>query len=734
MSETGPEDEDDAPLGGLRPLIRGLAPWVRRYPGPLVGGLGGLLATSLIDLVPPLLYGPLLDEVIPERDTTRLLWIFGAILACLAVQWLLAANRAWCFGQLSGRVGADLRRALVDRVQSIDLRDPRTRQSAPLLALFGADVEAIETAVLIEMPRAILGSLGTVAGMLVVLVIDWRLTLLVLLAFPLTGVVSWLLSGRTRTAQNMRGDDRAALQIGLDDIVRGQRTIRAFGLSGWWRTRFAGQAGRLEKSTIRLGSLTIGLQAGTMMGAWTFELLVMIGATAMVFAEWLTLGGLLGFIVLLGLITTGVTETSESTAGLVRGGEALERLEALLSVEPPVDEGRTAPALQDAIALDGVRLSFGERTVLDGLDVRFPRGRTVAIVGPSGAGKSTVLNVLLGFAVPQDGRILWDDHDTRDYSLQSLRARMAAVFQDTHVFAMTVGENIRVGRPDATDEEVRAAARDAELDEVIEALPEGYETRLGEGHTQLSGGQRQRLGIARAILRSPEVLVLDEATSALDPATEAEINATLARLGRERTVLSVTHRLESARTADLICVLRDGRLAEWGAHDELIAERGLYAELYERRGAVRVDHGEAKIDPALLARVPLLSGLPDAVYAELANAFVTERFRAGDVVIQAGEAGDRFYVVARGVLGVHAPQSRGGQRVGTLRDADVFGEVALLVDAPRSATVTAEAETWVLSLGRPEFQALIDAYPDARAQIVAEAHRRLEAISLLAST
>lgn len=393
------------------------------------------------------------------------------------------------------------------------------------------------------------------------------------------------------------------------------------------------------------------------------------------------------------------------------------------------DGGAPAPALREGLTLEGVRLAFtDERWVLDGLDLHIARGESVAIVGPSGAGKSTVLGVLLGFEKPQHGQVKWDGQDVRALSLASVRARMAAVFQDTELFALSVADNIRLGRLDASDDEVEAAARAAELDAVIAALPDGYDTLLGDGNHKLSGGQRQRLAIARAMLRAPEVLILDEATSALDPGTEADINDTLARLTRDRTVISVTHRLEGARRADRIVVMRDGVVAEVGTHEALMDADGLYAELYRRQQAVRVDHGAAQLEPAFLAHVPLFADLPPAVRAGLAAAFVAERRPPGDVIMHAGERGDRLYVVVRGELSVEAPSRRGPQRIGTLRDADVFGEVALLVDAPRSATVTARRESILVSLGRAEFLALLEEHPDARAMITAEAERRLASV------
>ena len=718
-----------ARAGGFLAFLRAVMPWLRPQVGALVAGSVALLVFVLLEVVPAFVYRVLYDDAVPERDTALLLWLFAVLGGCVVVQGVMAAVRARVFGRLSAQVGVALRGAMVERVQRVDLADPRVRRRAQVLALFGADIEAVEAATLVDLPRALQGAFAAVAGVVVLLVLDWRLTLVLVVAGPLSGAGSWLLSGRASAAQARRSGDREALDGVLDDLVRGQRTIRAYGLTSYWAERFGARLSRLGESTRRAGALTVGVQSATVVATLGLAVVVLVAATAMVFLGWFTVGGLIGFISVLFTAMGGVTTMSESAPGLLRAREALRRVDGLLAA-PIVDAGGAeAPPLRAGLTLEGVRLAFvPDRWVLDGLDLHVARGESVAIVGPSGAGKSTVLGVLLGFERPQQGQVRWDAQPFEALAIGSVRARMAVVFQETELFAMSIADNIRLGRLDASDDAVRAAARAAELDDVIAALPDGYDTMLGDGHHRLSGGQRQRLAIARAVLRDPEVLLLDEATSALDAGTEAAINDTLERLTGDRTVVSVTHRLESARRADRIVVMRDGVVAETGTHDALIAAGGLYADLYRRQQAVRVDRGAPRIEAAFLAEVPLFAELPTGVHAELVEAFVAERRQPGEVVIRAGEPGDRLYVVVRGQLSVEVAGRDGVARVGTLRDADVFGEVALLIDVPRSATVTAQHETLLVSLARADFVALLDAHPEARAMITAEAERRLASV------
>jgi ATP-binding cassette, subfamily B, bacterial len=325
--------------------------------------------------------------------------------------------------------------------------------------------------------------------------------------------------------------------------------------------------------------------------------------------------------------------------------------------------------------------------------------------------------------------VRFDGRDIREVTSAALRNQVGIVFQESVLFDTTIRENIRMGQLTATHAEIEAAARDAEIHDVIAALPEGYDTAVGERGSRLSGGQRQRVAIARALVRAPSVLVLDEATSALDPQTEGSVNETIRRLAAGRTVLSVTHRLAPVVHCDRVFVLDRGQVVEDGSHEELLARDGVYARLWNKqRGFTVSDDGEtAEITPARLAAVPLFAALEPDLLAELATRMRSDRAEAGQFLMREGETGDRFYVVARGRLEVLKQAGDGHlEQVDIVEDGDYFGEISLLRDVPRTASVRALTPVVYLSLKRDQLLRLLARVPGLRERLDQLIQARLE--------
>nr|MDQ3341644.1 ATP-binding cassette domain-containing protein [Myxococcota bacterium] len=410
---------------------------------------------------------------------------------------------------------------------------------------------------------------------------------------------------------------------------------------------------------------------------------------------------------------------------LIGASAGIQRLEELLGEKPEVVDKPDAFKLPHAaadIAFHNVTFGYpGEPPSLIDLDLTISAGSRVAIVGGSGSGKSTVLRLLMRLYDPELGIVTIGNFDLRELSLASLHKEIGVVFQEALLVDDTIAENIRIGKVDATREEIETAARAAEVHGAIASNAGGYDTRIGEAGGRLSGGERQRIAIARALVRDPSLLILDEATSALDPDAEEAIGQTLKKL-QGRTIVSVTHRLAIAREMDRIIVLANGRVAEEGSHDELVAKGGSYATMWRKQSGVQVtDQGTARVDEAWLRDIPLLARAPASLLASIAQSVVLERVPSETTVFEKGSVGDKLYIVARGRAAVIVEDDV----VATLSDGEFFGELALLHNIRRSATVRTITPCWFLTLTRDKLDTLLAGAPDVRAEIhrVAQSRR-----------
>jgi ATP-binding cassette subfamily B protein len=569
----------------IRPL-RALAPFLRPYRGTLALALAALLVAAAAMLTLPVAARFLIDRGFAASDADTINRYFGWFLLAAGVFGVFAAIRFYFVTWLGERVVADIRDAVYRKIVRLDPAFFEITRTGEVLSRLTTDTTLVQSIAGSGISIALRSSINLV-GALVMLALTspklmgWIVLLVPVVIAPLI-VVGRLVRKLSRAAQDGIADSSGLAGETLNAI----QTVQAFTLEALQSDRFSrtvehafGAAVRRTRARALLTALGVML----VFGAITFVL--WLGAHAVLDGE--MTGGELGQFLLYAVFVAGsAAALTEMWGEVQRAAGATERLVELLEAEPaiapPVAPVELPVPGTGRIAFDDVNFSYPSRResrALDGFRLDIAPGETVAFVGPSGAGKSTTFQLLLRFYDPQEGRILVDGVDIADARPQDVRARIGLVPQDTVLFGATARENIRYGRPGASDAEIEAAAKAAAADDFIRELPQGYETFLGERGARLSGGQRQRIAIARAILKDPPILLLDEATSSLDAESERIVQEALERLMEGRTTVIIAHRLATVLKADRIVVMDRGRIVDSGSHAELVERNALYSRL-----------------------------------------------------------------------------------------------------------------------------------------------------------
>ncbi len=567
-----------------------LIPYVRPYGLPLIGAIVAILATSVSTLgtIPVARQAALTFEHLSLERLNALIVALIAVYAGKSLfSWL--ANLAASYVAL--RAVADLRTALYGHLQEQGLDFFEQRAAGDLSARLVNDVNLLKDALVVATAELTPSLFIVVAAFGYLFVLNWHLAALAVMGMPLVGWAIGQFAGRLRTwsvdTQGRVGDMLAYLNERLSNVL----LVKSFGQERHEANRFADYNRRHFFATFRSAQVQ-ALQTPVV----GFLQIIAIGGVLWlggyeILTGRLTVPNLLAFAAAVGVCIDPVLVVSNAVGKIQQASGALERIFELMDVQPKLVEAPHARELEDFrgdVAFRRVRFSYdGQQDVLAGVDLEVPAGSVLALVGPSGGGKTTITKLLQRIYDPTDGAILLDGVDLRDLKLGWLRGQIGYVSQDSPVFAGTIADNLRYGRPDASDAEMVAAAQAANAHGFITALPDGYRTEVGERGATLSGGQRQRLAIARALLRNPRLLILDEATSALDAESEALVQEALEHLMAGRTTLIVAHRLATIQRADRIVTLADGRIREQGTHRELLAQGGLYAQWYDRQALAR---------------------------------------------------------------------------------------------------------------------------------------------------
>ena len=654
---------------------RYLRPHIRREAEMAVYMLGSLAFTMVF----PFAFRRLLDTAIPSGELSQVLGVLAALGLAFVVSLLAGLRRAYLGAYVSAAVVRALRAQMFGRLQSLSVGWFGRQQQGDVVSRLFSDVSIVEAGLSQTLREGAFQVVSLVVSTVVLFALNPLLAVIVLAGAPLVGLVFRVMAkgaeSRSRDVQERMG----ALYALATENFAAQGVVKAFALEGRERGRFGRGADRLFKSQVRLQLF------GGLFGLSVNMIVTLLRLVVLCLGGWLiiegrfTIGGLVAFVSLMGEALAPVTVLTTIGQQIQASTGALTRINEVLESAPDIDDTPDAsplPPLAKEIRLAGVSFSHTpDRRTLEAIDCVIRAGARVAFVGPTGAGKSSVLSLVMRFVDPEEGAVLFDGRDVRTGTLTSLRGQLGVVFQETFLFDTTIRENIALGKPGATDAEIEAAARDAELHDFVVTLPRGYDSPTGERGSRLSGGQRQRLAIARALVRNPTVLVLDEATSALDPRTERMISNTLTRVGKGRTTVSVTHRLASITDYDRIFVLDAGRLVEQGTHDELVRAGGVYASLWaEQTGGVLVT--EAPFDAAgALRRLPVFSTLGDDELTAAVGRLRSVELAPGESV---AEGSGRLLIVRRGRPRVVLAGDGAEVAVTELEPGDAFGVSALL--------------------------------------------------------
>lgn len=561
-----------------------LLAYIRPYRQRGLAAIACMVLGAVTTLAVPWIIRNIIDDVLAAKNLFALNLIALSILVLFFLRGVFSFGQSYLMSYIGNRVVIDIRNEVYRRLQHLSLRYFDTRKTGSIMSRLTNDIGALQTAIVDNFVNIVKESVILIGSLLGMLFLHWRLTLLCLVIVPLVSFTIRFFGRKLKKSGRTVQERIADVTSHLQESVSGIRVVKSFFREAYEIERF-----RVINENAFRAAMKAAQQESQL--SPLIEFLAAIAVTAIIwYGGWsviegqLTAGELIAFLIYAINLANPVRRISSLYGSIQRSLAAGERVFEILDEVPEIREKENAYDLvpmRGKVVFDDVYFSYEEgKEVLRGLSFSVEPGQTVALVGPSGAGKTTVANLVPRFYDVTAGRITIDGHDVRDLTLASLREQIGLVPQDTALFNTTVEDNIRYGRLDATEEEIRAAMRAAHAEEFVSRMPQGLQTPIGDRGVVLSGGQRQRIAIARAILKDPRILILDEATSALDAESERLVQDAFERLLQGRTAFVIAHRLSTIRNADRILVIDRGRVVEQGTHDTLMAARGMYYGLY----------------------------------------------------------------------------------------------------------------------------------------------------------
>ena len=569
------------------PLMR-LFTFAAPYKARLLGlGLVTVLVTAA-SLAEPLIIGYAIDEGLVAGSLAVIYAMVALYVGVNVATWVFSYAQTIGMGWVGQHMILDLRNALFGHLQSLSLQFYSEQKAGWIISRLTNDIENFNTLLNDGVQNLVKNGLTLIGVFIAIFFVDWRLALATLSILPVMVVMTAWFRIESWKAYRAAREAVAEVAAHLQENVSGMRVVQAFTGELKSASRFAERNHAYRRANARATVLSAVYFPGVeLLGSAGLAVVLLYGGYRVVSGE-MTVGELVAFVGLLNMFFQPIQQLSQLYSDLQSTVASLEKVFAVLDTEPDLADSPNAKDLQNLrgdVEFDRVSFAYGEDVVLDDVSFRIKPGETLAIVGETGAGKSTVIKLLSRFYDPTEGEVRVDGEDLRNVRGSSLRRHMGVVLQDTFLFTGTIKENIRYGRPDATDEEIVAAAKTVGADGFIRRFPEGYDTQVRERGGRLSVGERQLVSFARALLADPKLLVLDEATSSVDLSTEARIEAALDRLLAGRTSVVIAHRLSTVRRADRILVMGEGRVIEQGTHEDLMGRPSAYRRLHESQFA-----------------------------------------------------------------------------------------------------------------------------------------------------
>ena len=588
-----PEEQARDRSGVVLRLIRYLKP----YSLAVFGAFVFIFLSAVSQAAAPYLIGVAVDGFIKQSDASGLAWIMFTLIGVYMLGMIAMRFQIQLISWAGQHVLADLRTKVIERIHSLSLKHLETRESGDLMSRLVNDIEAINSFFGQSLSQS-LGALFALIGIVVAMFwLNWQLALAALMIVPImvltTGQFSRIARRAFRKTRTTIGDVSADIQEDLSSV----KVAQAFNRSDLTVQRFSARNAANRDANVSANAVTSAF-APTMDVLSTIDTAIIAGYGGYLAIQGVVSPGVIvAFLLYVQNFFRPIQTVSQTWTMAQSAFAAAERIFELIDIKSDIEDAPNPVRLgkiKGRVEFNKVSFAYKpNQMVLNDIDISIKTGTTVAIVGPTGAGKSTLVSLILRFYDVSEGKILIDGYDIRDLAQKELRSQMGMVSQDPFLFSGTVLENIRYGDLEASDDEVTQAAKVANAHDFVQNLPLGYSTQVGERGGMLSLGQRQLISIARAILASPSILILDEATASVDTRTEALIQRALEKLLAGRTSFVIAHRLSTVRNADLVLVLDRGKIVERGNHDELLARRGLYSDLYRKQFTPSVSHQSA---------------------------------------------------------------------------------------------------------------------------------------------